>query len=243
MNLYIALTNSSINKTDHLGLTPYETKWPVSGRIADGSIIQWNYQYSASLSGDTKDRAKCKLTYTATIQLIIHGDTNLGQIVFMTLGSWRNAISEAMNNWKLVSTDNACRCCSEIDIEFRVKFVGINNRGENVQINNKDYTVNIFPTADRSNMENWYFGDPSLSNNPYSTVVHEIGHIWGLKDEYLDGTFYPEKTVEDLPPNYDNSIMNDESKSFLPRYINEILYQIDNVQQHLPCASYELRMK
>ena len=67
----------------------------------------------------------------------------------------------------------------------------------------------------------------SLSNhwvNPNPNVMfHEILHLFGMKDEYLESINYPEKTENDLPEDADTSIMGTIFGHIKPRHLERML--------------------
>jgi len=77
-------------------------------------------------------------------------------------------------------------------------------------------------------------------------VVHEVGHIFGLKDEYLDPINYPQKTPETLPPNANISLMGMNVGAVLTRHIEDIVLnraKANSKKSPLPCKPYKVETK
>ena len=78
-------------------------------------------------------------------------------------------------------------------------------------------TGTFLPTqTSRSDAANWINPNPSV-------YLHEILHLFGIKDEYIDPVVYPEKTKEDLPKDADTSIMGSIYGHIKPRHIERML--------------------
>ena len=91
-------------------------------------------------------------------------------------------------------------------------------------------------------MTTWYLGDLEMSSAPYMEVVHEVGHMFGLKDEYKDPTSYPKK-VE--PSNKHSSLMYTTAGKghVLKRHIEDIVFNRADVKSHLHCSPYEVKKR
>ena len=86
----------------------------------------------------------------------------------------------------------------------------------------------------RSNSVNWYEGDPNFR----LTVIHEVGHQFGLKDEYID----PRAPGRVIPPDADTSIMGTvgtrPAPEFKQRHFETIF--LEEANKELPCSPYHI---
>ena len=103
-------------------------------------------------------------------------------------------------------------CCDEIQLGF---YVFLTNQTK----------INPHHKVDKGN---GWTGRPDMKHwgdlNP-DTMLHEIMHMFGVKDEYLDGVAYPDKSQADLPSDAASGIMGNggSAKPILDRHINEIV--------------------
>jgi hypothetical protein len=109
---------------------------------------------------------------------------------------------------------------------------------------NADVDVRISPGKGRSNVNHWYADAEPVVR------AHEIGHVLGLKDEYMD-TIAPSRTTKDSPGVFhDHSIMGNfydegiEQAGFKQRHADEIATRISEairMQFHAVPISERLR--
>ena len=147
---------------------------------------------------------------------------------------WKKSVQAAFNKWKLVpeQPDKCCECKDGISLNFRPKFV-IGWTWTD------DHEVNVDWTSERSNMLNWHIGDSRFGSSPYGGVVHEVGHMYGLKDEYPD----PDSPKRTIAPEGAGSIMHTSSGSVLKQHIEDMVNNIAKVNDHLPCPKYKVEPK
>jgi RHS repeat-associated protein len=219
LNLYGFVFNSTPNTADELG----KRRWRVKGQVQDGSIIAWPYSFSGNY-----DRESCTLIYSIWI------DLNEGNEYRAYFKQWHQQIYEMFSGWQLRSLNANCCDCKTISLAFIVEF-GADYVGD-------DQTVSAQYTNSRSRMLGWNLDDSSFVVPPFPTVVHEVGHMFGLLDEYTDSVNYPEKKEADLPSDYRKSFMHDSwgGQSTTPTH-EEIVFHRDGVNNKpgiLQCSPY-----
>jgi hypothetical protein len=146
--------------------------------------------------------------------------------------AWSKAVRDAFDGWQLKSEDPYCCECPVIDLKFQVMF-GHDYLGD-------DQTIEVDDSTGRSNMREWHLGDPDFVGNSPG-VTHEVGHMFGLLDEYPDPVMYPEKTS--FPPDASDSLMNNLSGQILQRHIEDIVFNRDGVNNKhgvLKCSPYKV---
>jgi len=227
MNLYQYLRSNSTNSADPQGLK--NVRWYPEGTIKDENV-KWSYSYDA-----TFHVFDCRLGFRVKVQLYADGsqEQKVRSQIKQLMPKWDQAVEAQFNKWKLMPKDiSRCWvCCKGIALTFRATFVDSWTWTD-------DQEVAVRPEAGRSNMRKWYLGSPGVSSAPYKTVVHEVAHMFGLKDEYRDPVYYPTR-VE--PVDRHSSIMWDSSRGdILQRHIEDIVYNAAKIQHNLPCQ-YEVK--
>ncbi len=210
-------------------------RWKVSGRIkAKFGDIAWNYSYIATFHPD-----KCTVTFRPKVQLTFPSTFDQAK-KDQHVKAWSRAIAKAFNDkWKLVPVDpQRCEQCQDgIKVRVRVKFVTSWTWTD-------DLEVTVHDDNKRSNLTSWHLGDNRFSAaGTGEGVVHEIGHLLGLEDEYLDAKHYPGKKASDLHPDAANGFMGDTAKPVLDRHMEIIAFNRAKVNKHLPCPTYKLVKK
>lgn len=198
-----------------------------------GGNVGWGWSFDATYHGETD----CRLTFRPKLQLNFSSDfTDAEKSAFMT--GVAAAVSAAFNKWKIVpnAPANCEDCKTGVDVNVRAKLVADWTWTD-------DYEVSIDKEGTRSNMTNWHTGDDRFTAaKSFIGVVHEMGHMLGLDDEYLDATYYPNRTAADLPADAAQSVMAGTSgaQQVLKRHMQTIAFNRANVDGHLPCATYNL---
>ncbi|MDC8004242.1 hypothetical protein POV27_09280 [Aureisphaera galaxeae] len=208
-------------------------RWNASGRIkAKFGDIAWNYSFVVTYHPD-----KCRVTFRPKVQLTFPSSFKQAK-KDKYVKAWSEAVAKAFNNkWKLVPVDpQRCEQCKDgIDIRVRVKFVTSWTWTD-------DQEVTVHEGEDKgSNMTNWYLEDGDFgTTGKIGGVVHEVCHMLGLEDEYLNEKHYPGKKESDLPPDHADGIMDDPNKPVLDRHMEIMAFNKAKVNDHLPCPTYKL---
>ncbi len=127
-------------------------------------------------------------------------------------------MSKQFNHWRLTSQKCNCKCKNGIRINFLVLFT-VNDRDTGAGYTQHD--VKVSPDAYGFSSPNlWFLGSSSFGTAPYKGVVHEVGHKFGLGDEYY--SYGDDPTVEP-PSDAEESIMYDLGGNILQRHIGEIV--------------------
>lgn len=224
-NLYQYVRDNPITGLDPQGLN---TRWYPSGSISDGKY-GWSYSFDA-----TYHPQKCRLGFRVKIQLNAKDSGVEGKLNELA-PQWKQAVENAFNQWKLVPEDSSkcCECKDGIALHFRPTFV-IGWTWTD------DQEVKVDWTSDRSDMMNWHIGDSRFGSSSFGGVVHEVGHMYGLKDEYID----PDSPKRTIASEGAGAVMHTSgSGSVLKRHIEEIVNNIAKVNVHLPCPKYKVEPK
>lgn len=147
---------------------------------------------------------------------------------------WKTAVEAAFNKWKLVVLPSsppsclACRCDS-VSLDFRVDFVIGSTWSD-------DFEVKVHSRTGLSNVTNWYYGSPGVSQAPYGTVIHEVGHMFGLRDEYVHAINYPGVTRASLPADAHLGVMgNSSTAKVLKRHVTQVVFLRAKTPTQLRC--------
>ena len=201
--------------------------WRINRWVTDGPVVGWNTRFRALYTPDD-----CAIVFKVKIQLNAQDSAAENTVALNSL-AWRSSFEGRMSNrWELVPADttNCCECKDGISIRFGVEWGWWGDEGE----------ADVFSTAGRSNRTEWYTGSPGFTNYPFATLNHELMHWFGVKDEYLDPQFYPNKTAATLPANHATSIMGVGLGSVYRRHIEQIALDMADVDDKLPCPDYEV---
>lgn len=177
----------------------------ISGNQTDGPVVGWNYQFDTQF-----DKSNCILRFQVSIKL--KGLNKLRKLHRNWINNFQKHVQKNLSGKTLVvdnPLDPKC-CCQKVDLKFDVQLTNGTFKKPDQKVRLK-----IDPRL-RSNMLNWYESDPGV-------WLHETMQMFGVKDEYLDPQFYPNKTANDLPSNYSNGIMNNHTKPVLDRHIDDIV--------------------
>jgi hypothetical protein len=197
VNLYGFVGNDGVNWWDYLG---WKT---VRGEQKDG-MFTWDYAFDAEF-----DKKYCFLQLTVMIEL--DGIDLENKKHMKWINDFAKLVIKNLKGKKLIpdNPDDPNCCCEEIAVGFIVQFTN----GTNLKPHHKAKLDN---TGTRSNMSNWHESDPGV-------WLHEVLHMFGVKDEYPDPVNYPNRTEKDLPPNSKDGIMRNTDKPILNRHIDEIV--------------------
>ncbi|MCH9659911.1 MAG: hypothetical protein K0U54_03270 [Bacteroidetes bacterium] len=207
-------------------------RWNVGGNIKAkfGNVVV-KYSYVMTYHPE-----KCSLTIRPKIQLTFPSTFTKAKKDGL-IKAWNKAIAAAFNGkWKVVPVDpNRCEQCKNgIAIRVRVKFVTSWTWTD-------DFEVTVHDDNVRSDVNNWHVKDKDFSaTGTGGGVVHELCHMLGLEDEYVDESTYPGKKESDLPKGAKDGIMNNTSKPILDRHMEIILFNRAKLNEKLPCPTYKL---
>ncbi|MBI4660163.1 MAG: RHS repeat-associated core domain-containing protein, partial [Verrucomicrobia bacterium] len=226
-NLYGFVGNNPVSAFDPFGL---DVSWQPEGSLRRG----WQWRFKADFQ-----EATCQLVFSLNVE-ILRGDNTqrLRQLYGSLREQWERSFEERYSGWKLVPADSTacCKCRSGIKIKFDLTF----DRGTDPTAD-----VTIYNDYGESNAREWFFKDsrpggrlPFTVPN-YVGVSHEVGHLFGLEDEYPDPDRDPNRFI---PRDYRASIMG-TGRSVLQRHIEQIALVNAAVDYHIPCHStyYEVK--
>jgi RHS repeat-associated protein len=220
-NLYRFVRNSPTDLIDQEGLQDNNIRpqvWYPHGKVSDGPIVNWIYGFKAEV---TKDK---ELKFSLFVNLHPTTESAEAKLTPELFAQWEGAIKKQFNNWRLVNPH-----CDSLDIVFDVHFEKDEPRPHSMT-----QEVTVVYDHIRGSMLKWMILDPRFSRPPYRGVVHEIGHMFGLKDEYVDQDLYPNKGPNDLPADAADSIMNNtERGSILQRHISIITFVRAHARQYI----------
>jgi len=196
-------------------------------RYSDGK-----YRYKAAFDA-TFNQSRCMLTIELRVQLNA-ADNNTALALRTLVPKWEQALAVTYNKWKLMPEKENKSCCSEcrdgIQLDFRTHF-SIGKFGP------AHHVVNVNGAAMKEpDVENWYLVWPGFTDTTFLAMFHEVGHMYGLLDEYEDLKNAPERVIPDDA--LENAMSGSEGKSdILQRQIERIVHNIANVNKHLPCKT------
>ena len=152
------------------------TRWYPSVPISDARK-DWTSSFDAAFNHD-----KCKLEFRVKIQLYKVGDTPVD--LDAMAANWKKAIAGAYNKWKLMPKypKKCCECKAGIRLNFRAEFVTSWTWTDNYEVAVDGGKAK----GKRAKLCKWYAGSSSFSREPFHGVIHEVGHMFGLLDEYRD---------------------------------------------------------
>ena len=138
---------------------------------------------------------------------------------------------------------NKC-CCSKVILKI---FVSRDNSTwvKNNTIDSQPQNIVYNPDTDengeevRSNAGFWAVNDPAV-------ILHEVMHLFGVNDEYLDRKIYPNKTIASLPKDHKTSIMGPHTRSISkvgikPRHIEQIFSLADIFGKELKDCNFKIK--
>lgn len=110
------------------------------------------------------------------------------------------------------------------------------NIREQLDLNSKAHPVTYNPTGKRSDARNWL-------KDKATVIIHEVLHLFGVIDEYLDKVNYPNKTEKDLPQNHSSSIMSntDGDANIYPSHLEQIIKLSEVKQNELKDCSFSIK--
>ena len=227
LNLYKAFAANPASNSDYLGLYYlYSQSWPVNKDRRDRSIL-WTANYDVEFFSTF-----CVMLFSMDINLIPR-NVSLGDIDSLSY-EWQDAIHSQFNNWRLVSDKCNCQCKNGIKLQFLVRFYVNSNRGIIGPVHN---SIRINQEYAPSTPSIWFLGDQKFGSAPYNGVVHEIGHMYGLADEYISEGSDPDKII---PDDAEDSIMyNADKGQILQRHIEDIV-NISGVQRRFSKCDFKV---
>lgn len=141
---------------------------------------------------------------------------------------WEQALprKKLYSGWRLVGK-NACSCCPNgVKFGFDIKFTDANPHA----------TVSadmqaVWP----SDVVTWHLGDLRFSLPHYPGVAHEVGHLFGLEDEYPPQANPP-------PADWKDSLMGNAANyaKLMLRHKTAITKSA-KIDDHLPGGPYEVQ--
>jgi RHS repeat-associated protein len=217
-NLYDIVENDPLNSFDGLGLSDCkDSSWKGSGAPAP---VNFGVNFAA---------ATCRVTLTLKIALS-PADQHTAKIAARLAPKWSASLEKKWyKGWSLIPQCK-CDCCPNgVKLSFNIQF-GVN-------LPDPDASVNVDSSDTRSDMLDYHIGDKRFNSSPYSGVGHEVGHLFGLPDEYPD----PMAPNRDYPPNWQDSIMGGGGPFSVLLPMDQVrITRHAKVQDHLPCPPYAI---
>ena len=185
-NLLAFCRNEPISAIDPLGLFP--------GGCADKSWMPGSTYNHATFKGSS-----CTLKLSISLALLALDRMadqwiNEGNL----MAKYTSALENYFKGWKIIPDHPNPQCCPKgISVSFDIDFVSPKSA---------DRGIGVSSSFGRSNTMNWYLGDRKFGDprEGYIGVAHEVGHYFGLPEEYAEG----DRTKDQLPPGWQQSIMN-----------------------------------
>ncbi len=227
INLYIHCLNAPINYIDYLG------NRRVNGFFMDGPKVGIKYEFDVLFN---KENLHCFLSLVTTVD-ITYGKLGTRKGLEALLKEATTKLQEKLNklsvDFKL--ENNPKCCCKDISIGIYT-FVNDENIRKQLDLKANPHPINYNPTGKRSNAANW-------EKNNATVIIHEVLHLFGVIDEYLDEIYYPNKTEEDLPDTHDSSIMGNTQgeANIYPSHLEQILKLSEVNKKELKDCSYSIK--
>lgn len=196
------------------------------------------------LSGD-----KYSLTYSVTIQLIPFKKNYapLQRQVNALMSKWKKAAEDKFNaeasKWELIVTSGRC-CKNGVSIQYAVDFIFGKSKKEDIEVNISYVSppdLNINPLGG-TNQTNWELKHSGVKSPPYHSVIHEIGHSFGLDDEYYDGLEPDRKRYKDEKDSIMGNSSNQKAK-FMKRHIEATTSAAKIKKNHSVLHPYKIQRK
>jgi hypothetical protein len=146
---------------------------------------------------------------------------------------WQNyLLQNYYSGWTLQSVGQCCCCPLGIKVRFDIRF-GVTDGSDHG-------TVNVDRSDARSDMSDWHLGDERFTKRifGYRGVGHEVGHWFGLDDEYDPLPEDPPRTNPVIPGDEKRSLMG-SGYELLPRHMDMITYNAD-LHAKLPCGPFKI---
>jgi len=202
--------NGPLGGWDYFGLKT------VSGWQTDRGFT-WEYKFDAEFFRET-----CVLQLQVNIELVgFDFDDKFHMRWWM---DFDRRITKDFKGKRLIPTnpnDPNC-CCEEIALGFRVVLTNNTALPRHHEVALKIVRANLRNGVDRTKnprqtrMTEWHDSHPGI-------WLHEVIHMFGVKDEYVDPGLYPGTVEKDLPSDSSEGIMRDYTKPVLNRHIDDIV--------------------
>lgn len=185
-------------------------------------------QNSISLPGAMPHRAKVNVVRRSFLASLISSAVSSASTSF--------ASGATNSNLSVYPCINNPKCCRK-NVSFGIyAFVNDENIREQLDLNSKAHPVTYNPTGERSDAKNWLIDKATV-------IIHEVLHLFGVIDEYLDKVNYPNKTEKDLPQNHNSSIMGntDGEANIYPSHLEQIIKLSEVKQNELKDCSFSIK--
>ena len=227
INLYLYCLNSPINYSDYLG------NRRVNGFFMDGTEVGIKYEFDVLFY---KKNLNCFLAFVTTVD-ITYGNLGNREKLEALLKETSTVMNKKMNKLSVELKDkNNTKCCCK-NVSFGIyAFVNDENIREQLDLNSKAHPVTYNPTGERSDAKNWLIDKATV-------IIHEVLHLFGVIDEYLDKIYYPNKTEKDLPKNHNTSIMGNAygKANIYPSHLEQIIKLSEVKQNELKDCSFSIK--
>jgi RHS repeat-associated protein len=183
-------------------------KWPVKFDLsfAGGSLLLPNGQVYGVV-GAVNVNLRVNLTVPTGKGLSKH---YIAEIEKAYIPKWKDAINRQYNRWRLEPSKPGFKNRTDlIFLHFAVDF-RVNNKDKSWQPH-VEVAINTAPLVRKKDEHLpppsfaliWAYNDKHFQGEQYGLVIHELGHLFGLRDEY------PDKNAPDrpVPPDKDRSVM------------------------------------
>lgn len=212
MNLYRFMVNSPSCWNDLLGLKR------ITGYQSDGSIItNMKHDFDAEFYKES-----CHIEFIVNIELDGFDPSNEKHIELWNKLDKKMKDELGKLNVAVENPDDPKCCCKSVNIIVAVIRAGspaaglLRDKKAHAKVKFEP-TGTFLPTPESRSLSNHW-----VNPNP-DVMAHEVLHLFGIKDEYLDKKVYPEKTEQDIPEDADTSIMGAKFGNIKPRHIEKML--------------------
>lgn len=212
MNLYRFMVNSPSCWNDLLGLKR------ITGYQSDGSIItNMKHDFDAEFYKES-----CHIEFIVNIELDGFDPSNEKHIELWNKLDKKIKDELGKLNVAVENPEDPKCCCKSVNIVVAVIRAGspaaglLKDKKAHAKVKFEP-TGTFLPTPESRSLSNHW-----VNPNP-DVIAHEVLHLFGIKDEYLDKKVYPEKTEKDIPEDADTSIMGAKLGNIKPRHIEKML--------------------
>lgn len=212
MNLYRFMVNSPSCWNDLLGLKR------ITGYQSDESIItNMKHDFDAEFYKES-----CHIEFIVNIELDGFDPSNEKHIELWNKLDKKMKDELGKLNVVVENPDDPKCCCKSVNIIVAVIRAGspaaglLRDKKAHAKVKFEP-TGTFLPTPESRSLSNHW-----VNPNP-DVMAHEVLHLFGIKDEYLDKKVYPEKTEQDIPEDADTFIMGAKFGNIKPRHIEKML--------------------
>jgi len=258
------LSRDPVGYADGMGLYEYGVSCPSHGIDPLGlEIIRWLAEGSKYAEASREsivsrwafdaifDDERCTLLFELDIRVNLRGTRGVEgasvekakAVLQQLFPKWESSLEKEFNlgKWALVpqQPESCTKCFDGIHLKFAVHFTLDQEKPVH-------RLVGVAPWGrpiKRANVRYWgrVLDEPGFAEEHYSTVLHEVGHMFGLQDEYYDPDKYPDRGRDDKPKDAKISVMYNPSYGFiLKRHVELIAIERAKVNDHHPCPKYEV---